>query len=143
MYVHCSGLQEYSLFLRSTGTSEGKRNTIKGKDMDIELIPATDASKQETIVDPLPVPTANHLCVITRPTQAHLSALSFDFQLYFSLLRTVSLGRTMLYTPVMSSTQNVFTGNLPFAESLPMSIGTVCVAGEQTKGKGKHNSVSV
>ena len=132
----CILLQEHSLFLRSTGTTEGERNVIKGKGMDIELIPTEDGS-------PLPVPTAHHLCVITTPTQQQLNAISFDFQLYFSLLKTATLGRTVLYTPIISSTQTVFTGNLPFADSLPASLGTVCVAGRQTNGIGRYIDVGV
>lgn len=107
--------------------------------MDVELIPTPDVpSHQDASVDATPVPSANRLCVITRPTHRQLSMLLFDFQLYFSLLKTAALGRTVLYSPVMSSTQNVFSGNLSFANLLPQALGTICVAEQQTKGKGKY-----
>ncbi len=107
--------------------------------MDIELIPATgEHSLQDPPLGSLPMPTARCLCIFTRPTEAQLRAVSFDSQLYFSLLKTDTLGRTVLCTSVISSTQNVFTGNLTFAQALPNSLGTVCVAQQQTKGKGRY-----
>ena len=64
--------------------------------------------------------------------------LSFDFLEYFKLLKTRDMGRSVLYTPVIASTQTLFTGNLPFCSALTQEMGVVSVAAQQTKGKGER-----
>ena len=113
-----------------------RNSCIKGSDMDIQLI-ETDFSRG-TPVDPLPQPAPNQLCVVVRPAQWQLQSVSFEFEEYFRHLRTAHLGRTVLHTPVISSTQTVFSGNVPFCSSLTSELGVVCVAGQQTRGKGQQ-----
>ena len=109
-------------------------SVIKGSEMDVELI-TTDMT-EGTPVDAHPIPSPQRLCVFTRSAPWQLSPLPFDFQLYFSLLETSTLGRTILYTPVISSTQTAFVGNAKFSLSIPSVMGLVSVAGQQTHGKG-------
>lgn len=119
----------------SCALSCAEGGVIKGSEMDVELITA-DMSKG-TPVDAHPAsPSPQRLCIFARPAHWQLSALPFDFQLYFSLLQTSTLGRTILYTPVISSTQTAFTGNTKFAHSIPSILGVASVAGQQTQGKG-------
>lgn len=112
----------------------GKEDRIKGSEMDIELIP--DDMTEGTPVDPPPEPAHNSISIYTKPAKWQLASLPFNPDLYFSHLRTTHLGKTMLYTSVISSTQTVFTGNIPFCTSLSSEMGLVCVATQQTKGKG-------
>lgn len=115
-------------------TSEG---IIKGSEMDLQLIPH-DFSKLGTPVDPLPQPSAKNLTVVARPARWQLHSLPFNPDIYFEHLKTAHLGRTVLYTPVISSTQTVFTGNVMFCNTLTSQMGVVCVAAQQTQGKGEQ-----
>ena len=105
--------------------------------MDLQLIPL-DFSKLGTPVDPLPEPSAKNLTVVARPARWQLHSLPFNPDLYFEHLMTAQLGRTVLYTPVISSTQTVFTGNMTFCNALTPRLGVVCVAAQQTQGKGER-----
>ena len=107
---------------------------IKGSEMDVELI--TPDLAEGTPVDAHPMPSPKRLCIFTGPAHCQLGRLPFDFELYFSLLGTTKLGRTVLYTPVISSTQTAFTGNTRFSQSIPPTLGLASVAGQQTQGKG-------
>ena len=104
--------------------------------MSLQLI-FNDFSKLGTPVDPLPLPSSSNLTVIARPAKWQLHSLPFDSDLYFEHLRTAHLGRTVLHTPVISSTQTVFTGNVTFCNALTTQLGVVCVAAQQTQGKGE------
>ena len=107
---------------------------IKGSDVDI-LFCQADYS-QGSPVDPPRKPTELLLTVITSPASWQVEQLSFDVGAYFSALTTNNMGRSLVYTPVITSTQEVLCGNLPFTLSLTAKAGVVCVAGQQTKGKG-------
>ena len=109
---------------------------VRGSGVDIELMtadPAVDGSS----VDPPHTPTPNKIVLLTRPLQGDLEELEFDGSQYTRLLRTGHMGRTLLYTPVIGSTQTMLTGNLPFTRALRPDMGVVCVAGQQTQGRGK------
>lgn len=75
--------------------------------------------------------------MITSPAQWQLQGLPFSREEYFSRLETRELGRTVLYTPVITSTQLPFTGNLTFCQALTQEMGVVWVAAQQTQGKGQ------
>ena len=62
--------------------------------------------------------------------------MEFDVGKYFGALQTTRLGRVLLYTPVITSTQTVFTGNTTFTFASCES-GVICSAGQQTRGKGQ------
>ena len=115
---------------------QANEGVIKGSEMNLRLI-ANDFSKLGTPVDPLPQPSSSNLTVIARPAKWQLRSLPFDSDLYFEHLQTAYLGRTVLYTPVISSTQTVFTGNVTFRNALTTQLGVVCVAAQQTQGKGE------
>ncbi len=110
-------------------------DVIKGRETRVQLINA-NMSSEGTPVDPFPSPSPSSISVFTRPAQWQLGGLAFDFDSYFSHLKTAHLGRTVFYTPVIASTQTVFTGNVPFCNALTSDYGLVCVAGQQTQGKG-------
>ena len=54
----------------------------------------------------------------------------FDQELYFSHLRTSSLGRVLVYVPVMTSSMDVFEGS-------PLCDGLAVVPARQTQGVGR------
>ena len=84
-----------------------------------------------------PPPQPSELAIVTNPAEWQIKNLSFNFLEYFELLKTQTLGRSVLYTPVIASTQTLFTGNIPFCSALTPDMGVVSVAGQQTKGKGQ------
>ena len=83
---------------------QANEGVIKGSEMNLKLI-FNDFSKLGTPVDPLPLPSSSNLTVIARPAKWQLRSLPFDSDLYFEHLQTAYLGQTVLYTPVISSTQ--------------------------------------
>ena len=83
-----------------------------------------------------PPPGPKELAVLTNPATWQVNSLSFDFLEYFKLLKTKDMGRSVLYTPVIGSTQTLFTGNFPVCSALTQEMGVVSVAAQQTKGKG-------
>ena len=119
---------------------------IKGNDVDILF--CQDDYSQGSPVDPPPHSTESLLSTITRPASWQVKQLSFDADVYFAFLKTTNMGRCVLYAPVMTSTHALLCGNLPFSLSLSSKAGVICVAGQQTKGKGTmcvcvHNFVIV
>ncbi len=90
-----------------------------------------------TPVDSSPCPTPSEMTLITLPARWQLETQPFNFSEYFEHLHTTSLGRTLLYTAVIPSTQTLFTGNIEFCNALTADMGVVSVAGQQTKGKGE------
>lgn len=115
---------------------QANEGIIKGSEISLQLI-SNDFSKLGTPVDPLPQPSSSNLTVIARPAKWQVRSLPFDLDLYFEHLQTAHLGQTVLYTPVISSTQTVFTGNVTFCDALTTQLGVVCVAAQQTQGKGE------
>ena len=61
--------------------------------------------------------------------------MEFNLSQYYETLHTASLGQVVLYTPVIASTQSVFTDNIKFATTA-RTRGVICIAGQQTQGKG-------
>lgn len=112
-----------------------KDDVIRGSEVDIEIVD-TDEMSEGSSVDPLPCPAANKIVLLTRPSEAQLNNLEFDVAQYMRCLRTGHLGRTLLYTAVIGSTQTMLTGNLPFSMALKTGMGVVCVARQQTQGRG-------
>lgn len=82
-------------------------------------------------------PSTSELTVVTTPAPWQLSDLPFSCSEYFQVLQTRELGRTLLHTPVITSTQLPFVGNMTFCQALRPEMGVVWVAAQQTKGKGK------
>lgn len=123
-------LSAMSPLLDSTGS-------ISGSEMSVRLI--TTNFEEGSSVDGFPsLPQPSELAILTNPAKWQVRSLSFDFLEYFKLLKTQNLGRSVLYTPVITSTQTLFTGNLPFCSALTPDMGVVSVATQQTKGKGKQ-----
>ena len=99
----------------------------------------TDFEQDGSSVDGFPPPPQpSELAIVTNPAEWQVGSLSFNFLEYFELLKTQILGRSVLYTPVISSTQTLFTGNVPFCSALTSDMGVISVAGQQTKGKGQQ-----
>ena len=113
-----------------------KEGVVKGNGVDIELM-TSDPVIEGWSVDPPPTPAPNKIVLLTRPLQGDLEELGFDIAQYKRLLHTGHMGRTLLYTPVIGSTQTMLTGNLVFTRALRPEMGVVCVAGQQTQGRGK------
>lgn len=53
-------------------------------------------------------PGESRLCILEDPKDGELVGILFDRQRYFAELKTKYLGRTLLYTPVIASTQTLF-----------------------------------
>ena len=118
-----------------------KDDVIKGSEVDIELV-TTDVSKEGSSVDPLPIPTVNKIVLLTSPSEVQLrEEVEFDVPQYIRWLCTGFLGRTLLYTPVIGSTQTMLTGNTAFSMALKPNMGVVCAAGQQTKGIGIYKKI--
>ena len=114
-----------------------ENGVVKGSTVDIELVTA-DPAHEGSSVDPPPTPSTHKIVLITRPLDDDIEEMGFDVGQYMRLLRTGHMGRTLLYTPVIGSTQTMLTGNLPFSRALRAEMGVVCVAGQQTQGRGEQ-----
>ena len=89
-------------------------------------------------MDPPPPSTATRYSVIANPSSQQVSSQEFDSAKFFANLKTTSLGHTLLYSSVVTSTQTLFSGNAAFTGLLDHgSHGVVGVAGQQTMGRGK------
>jgi biotin--protein ligase len=117
-----------------------KDDVIKGSEVDIELV-RTDEDSEGSSVDPPPSPAVDKVVLLTRPSERQLKSLEFDTSQYMKYLRTGHMGRTLLYTPVIGSTQTMLTGNMPFSLALKTDMGVVCAAGQQTRGRGRQGNV--
>ncbi len=126
--------QDRDVFM-STCSSLARDNIVQGRETSLRLI---DHNYQSgTPVDPPPSPAHAELALITHPADWQLETQPFNFSEYFACLRTEKLGRTLLYTAVIPTTQSLFTGNIAFCNALTTEMGVVSVAGQQTKGKGE------
>ena len=110
---------------------------VPGREMSLRLI--EHDYQTDTPVDSAPCPTPCEMTLITLPAHWQLGSQPFNFNEYFANLQTAHLGRTLLYTAVITSTQSLFTGNIDFCNALTLEMGVVSVAGQQTKGKGEYN----
>ena len=110
-------------------------NSIKGREVDVNVV-TLDTPADGTSVDPLPVPTMKKIVLLTNPSSSQLRSLEFNVSQYTTSLQTAFLGRTLIYTPVIGSTQTAFAGNMPFCTALRTDMGVVCLASQQTQGKG-------
>jgi len=111
-----------------------KHGVIKDGEMSLRLI--EHDFRSGTSVDPPPKPHPSSQTLITNPGKWQLDSLPFNTDSYFDHLRSNHLGRTLLYTEVITTTQSLFTSNMAFSEALTQDMGVVNVAGQQTKGKG-------
>ena len=131
-----TSIQNRSRILSAMTPLLDSSNSIVGSEMSARLI--TTNFEEGTSVDGFPPPPkSTELAIFTNPAQWQVRSLSFDCLEYFELLKTKDLGRSVLYTPVIASTQTLFTGNLPFCSALTQEMGVVSVAAQQTKGKGQ------
>lgn len=107
---------------------------IPGKDLSLRFL--SHDYNLGTPVDETPPSSTSELIVVTKPAPWQLQSLPFSSLEYFQRLETRELGRTLLHTPVITSTQLPFTGNLTFCQMVEPKMGVVWVAAQQTKGKG-------
>lgn len=121
--------------LNGVGSDNGSM-TLLIKGSKVDLLFCQDNYSQGSSVDPLPNSTESLLTVVTNPASWQIKQLNFDGHTYFAALTTINMGRSLVYAPVMTSTQEVLSGNLPFSLGLTTQAGVVCVAGQQTKGRG-------
>ena len=82
-----------------------------------------------------PPPSPSYISILTNPPAKMIEQMEFNLSQYYETLHTTRLGQVVLYTPVIASTQSVFTGNIKFATTASTS-GVICIAGQQTQGKG-------
>ncbi len=134
--IYVSPQNHASHFLRSL-KAVATADVVRGSETSVQLI-TTDMSSEGTPVDPFPSPSPTSISVFTRPAKWQLERLRFDVDGYFGHLKTAQLGRTVLYTPVIASTQTVFTGNMSLCNAVTCDHGVTCVASQQTQGKGSQ-----
>ena len=127
-------LQCREIFLGSLASVHSD-SIIPCQEVSLHLI-SNDFSKW-TPIDDLPRPSNSELTIITRPAPWQLKTLPFSSVAYFSELKTREIGKTVLHTPVITSTMLPFTGNLAFYQGLSSEMGVVWLAAQQTQGKGK------
>lgn len=65
----------------------------------------------------------------------------FSWETFERALKTRILGRALMYTQVIKSTQTLLDSNLKFLRSIPDSIGVVAVAQIQTSGRGRGGNL--
>jgi biotin--protein ligase len=94
-----------------------------------------------TPVDPIPPTTDAQVTILVKPSLCDVTSLDFNGECYFSSLTSVKLGRLLLVGPVMTSSQTMFSGNIPLNDILSNDMGLVCTPGQQTKGKGRGGNV--
>ena len=137
IFVKFQNNEEILKCIKSSSVREkdGSRSLIV-KGTDVDLLFCQDDYSQGSPVDPPPESSESLLTVITSPASWQVKQVSFDADAYFTALKTTNMGRCLLYTPVITSTQVVLCGNLPFSLSLSAKAGVVWVAEKQTKGKG-------
>ncbi len=121
----------------SACSSLAQGEIIEGRETSLHLV--YHDYQSGTPVDPSPCPNHSQMVLLTSPADWQLERQPFNFNEYFRHLQTKKLGRTLLYTAVIPSTQTLFTGNIAFCNTLTTEMGVVNVAGQQTKGKGKNN----
>ncbi|XP_022803242.1 biotin--protein ligase-like [Stylophora pistillata] len=68
-------------------------------------------------------------------------AVTFNWSTYQKCLSTKVLGKVVLYTDIITSTQTVFDGNYTFTSNIPEDLGIVVIAGQQVKGQGRGGNV--
>ena len=94
-------------FLQKAIASGSLRNdVIVGKENKVEILLRDRRGG-------LPVditPTHDHTYLLPHPAEGELTGLPFDVKVYLNHLQTKTLGRTIIYSPVISSTQTLFTG---------------------------------
>ena len=94
-------------FLQKASTTKAlRKDVIVGRENKVEILRKDDRGG-------IPVdtnPSHNHYYLLLYPNKGEITGLPFNVTEYLSHLRTKSLGHTIIYSPVISSTQTLFTG---------------------------------
>ncbi|KRY72509.1 DNA-directed RNA polymerase II subunit RPB3, partial [Trichinella pseudospiralis] len=77
-----------------------------------------------------------HLPIIIQPVKSTVDGFNID--LYFNELKAKSMGKVVLFVPVVTSTMDILSA-MPTDPDIEMS--TVIIAGVQLKGRGRGNNV--
>ena len=101
-------------FLQKAIASGSLRNDIiVGKENKVEIVLRDGRGGLPVDISP----ALNHIYLLPHPTDGELIGLPFDVTVYLSHLQTKILGRTIIYSPVIASTQTLFTG---FVEAIKL-----------------------
>lgn len=94
-------------FLQRASTTKAlRKDTISGRENKVEIIRRDDRGG-------IPVdtcPSHDHYYLLLNPNKGELTGLPFNTTQYLGHLQTKTLGHTVIYSPVISSTQTLFTG---------------------------------
>lgn len=94
-------------FLQKASTTKAlRKDVIVGRENKVQIVRRDDRGG-------IPVdttPSHNHYYLLLYPNQGEMTGLPFNVTEYLSHLRTKTLGHTVIYSPVISSTQSLFTG---------------------------------
>ena len=91
---------------KATTTKALRKDVIVGRENKVEVVKRDDRGG-------IPVdcmPSHNHYYVLLHPNKGEMTGLHFNVMEYLSCLETKTLGHTVIYSPVISSTQTLFTG---------------------------------
>ena len=91
---------------KASATKALRKDVIVGRENKVEMLRKDDHGG-------IPVdtnPTHNHYYLLLHPNKGEMTGLPFNVTEYLTHLQTKSLGHTVIYSPVISSTQTLFTG---------------------------------
>ena len=94
-------------FLQKASTTKAlRKDVITGRENKVEIVKRDDRGG-------IPVdthPSHNYYYLLMHPSEGEITGLPFNVMQYLSCLQTKTLGHTIIYSPVISSTQTLFTG---------------------------------
>lgn len=133
-YLLASDKKLVEQFLQKASTTKAlRKDVIVGRENKVQILRRDD--RGGIPVDT--VPSHNHYYLLLHPNKGEMTGLHFNVMEYLSHLQTKTLGHIVIYSPVISSTQTLFTGNIPLSESFTAESGAIAIASQQMRGKGR------
>lgn len=106
-YLLASEKKLVEQFLQKASTTKAlRKDVIVGRENKVEVVRRDD--RGGIPVDAMP--NHGHYYLLLYPTKGEMTGLPFNVPQYLSYLQTKTLGHTVIYSPVISSTQTLFTG---------------------------------
>ena len=91
---------------KASATKALRKDVIVGRENKVEILRKDDRGGIPVDTDP----SHNHYYLLLQPNEGEITGLPFNVTEYLSHLQTKTLGHTVIYSPVISSTQTLFTG---------------------------------
>jgi len=94
-------------FLQKASTTKAlRKDVIIGRENKVEIVKRDDCGGIPVDINP----SHDHYYLLLYPNKGELTGLPFNVTEYLGYLQTKRLGHTVIYSPVISSTQTLFTG---------------------------------